>query len=846
MFQKAKPELKMYNRWWQAFLAAFFLVLVIWAWVIFAPVQVGGQATYVIISGNSMEPHFHTGDLVIVHQVSNYLVGDIVAYRNAEVKSYVFHRIDGKNLDHFIFKGDNNSWLDSYQPSQAELVGKLWIHLRRVGNIVKWLRIPINMGILAACLGIIAMAVFFGLFKNGINMNKKNKREEINNEGKKSRRGFFSSLNIFSLTRVIGLYRSKTSAISTISNDRDPNLSGNRRNKNLGGLIEGLLFFLGFISLASLALMGFSFTRPIWVEVSDNFTYQQLGTFSYSSTVPAGVYDSNKVISGDPLFPNLNCKVNLQFNYAILGDQIRELTGTHQLTATILDDTSNWQRILPLESQTSFTGNTFETTTSLDLCQIEGIVAAMEQATGLGKSSYSLIIDPGIAITGSIDNRDLKATFEPKLQFLFNDIYFYLYQNETGIDFLNPTQTGLIEGTRRRENTILLLGLEPEVGKMRVLSIIGLGLSLCGLMILAFIFTEMVRRDQETLIQMKYGSMLVDVRDRALELSLAAIDVMAMDDIARLAEQHSSVILHEMHGLTHYYFVQGDQTIYRFMSTENEGISLEPSPMQLEENLRRGVERGEFQVYYQPIVSLPDGKIISVEALLRWKHPERGMIPATEFIFTVEKTNLKDWIGKWILQEACTQFKEWHNADFQINLAVNLSGRQLEENPVEIFEQTLHKTGMDPQYLQIEIPEASIVEKDPMVLNNLKNFREMGVTIFVDGFTGQLSLSTLKQFQINSIKIDRQVIAMIGDVKKTSMVSKLILEVHRMGLKVCAQGVETNEQLVFLRENMCDMAQGYLLGYPVPADEMTLLLRNGLILDHQDLKELLPPSGGEA
>lgn len=169
-----------YKRWWQAVLAAFLLVFVVTAWIIFAPLQLGGQAAYVIVTGNSMEPGFHLGDLVIVHQVLDYRVGDIVVYRSAELKGFVFHRIIGKTIDHFILQGDNNSWTDSYQPTREEMVGKLWIQLPRAGKAVQWLRLPINMGLMAgAAGGILMTAVLMGRSKRGRGKRKKTGSERF-------------------------------------------------------------------------------------------------------------------------------------------------------------------------------------------------------------------------------------------------------------------------------------------------------------------------------------------------------------------------------------------------------------------------------------------------------------------------------------------------------------------------------------------------------------------------------------------------------------------------------------------------------------------------------------------
>src|SRR6188474_2456134 len=132
-------------------LLSLFLSLI--SWLILAPTQLGGSVTYVIVDGNSMEAKFHRGDLILLRKAATYKVGDAVTYQNAEMGRYVFHRIINLNLDRFVLQGDNNAWLDSYQPTQEEIVGKLWMHLPRVGKTVEWLRLPINMALAVGLLG---------------------------------------------------------------------------------------------------------------------------------------------------------------------------------------------------------------------------------------------------------------------------------------------------------------------------------------------------------------------------------------------------------------------------------------------------------------------------------------------------------------------------------------------------------------------------------------------------------------------------------------------------------------------------------------------------------------------
>jgi signal peptidase I len=820
--------MKMSWRLFQSVLAALLLVITITAWFFFAPTRLGGQAVYVIVNGNSMEPQFHFGDLVIARSASDYQVGDIVVYHSADLNSLVFHRIVSINLDHFFIKGDNNSWLDSSQPTKAELIAKYWIRIPGAGIIVRWLQAPISMGILAGTLGIILMAVVFSRSKYGKKMKNQPKQKWLASVREWVNRNIVGRYISVSFGKLFGNKNHANKSLAILpANQVTVPMAGNNL-KNLGSVIEASLFILGFVLLATIGIGIIAFTRPILVEVADNVGFKQFGTFSYNTVAPAGVYDSTAVTTGDPLFPKLTCVMNLHFIYSFLGNQPEDLAGTHQVTAIIQDNISGWKRTLPLEPKTAFTGSTFASNTSLDLCEVEAIVSAMEDTTDLHQSSYSLVITPRVAITGIMSARVLQAAFEPQLPFLFDKVHLYLNNSDPTTDPFNASQDGIIAGTRIQPNTISLLGLKLDVGSTRRISLVFIVISLGMLLFLAMYVSRTVRGSQEALVQVKFGSMLVDVKDKPLELSLPSIDVLTMDDLARLAEHNSGVILHEAHGLVHYYFVQGDRIIYRYMINDGPGGSQEISQLQLEENLQLGMDRGEFQVYYQPIVSLSDGKITSVEALLRWQHPQRGLISAGEFISIAEKTGLIDRMGEWMLQVACTQFELWQRAGVHIKLAINLSEYQLQRDPAGIIARVLQRTGVDPKTLQIEISESNIIRNISSVLPALQKLKNLGLQLSVDNIGGGSSLSSLGQFPINSVKIDRLVIESIGDPDSSNSVGKMIDECINQGLNVVAEGVETQEQLEFLRSHMCSQAQGYLLGRPASASEVTTLLEKGL------------------
>jgi len=248
--------------------------------------------------------------------------------------------------------------------------------------------------------------------------------------------------------------------------------------------------------------------------------------------------------------------------------------------------------------------------------------------------------------------------------------------------------------------------------------------------------------------------------------------------------------------------------------------------LQLEADLRHAVERREFMVYYQPIVSATDSRITGAEALLRWNHPEQGFISPMDFIPIAEETGLISTIGEWILREACAQNRAWQDAGYQhILMKVNFSSRQFkDETLTELISKIIRETGMPAQLLDVEITESIAMEKSSiMILNQLT---AMGLKISIDDFgTGYSSLGSLAEFPINTLKIDRTFIKNITiSVSAKAIIKAIIAMAHSLNMEVVAEGVETEEQLAFLQSQKCDKIQGYLFSPPVPEEDFRKLL----------------------
>lgn len=251
----------------------------------------------------------------------------------------------------------------------------------------------------------------------------------------------------------------------------------------------------------------------------------------------------------------------------------------------------------------------------------------------------------------------------------------------------------------------------------------------------------------------------------------------------------------------------------------------------LENSLRRALERREFVVHYQPQVSLNTGQIVGMEALVRWRHPELGLVAPMKFIPVAEETGLIVPIGEWVLQMACAQNKAWQEAGFPpLRVTVNLSARFFRRKDLmETVARILKETGLDPDYLELELTEGTTMENAEATIRTLHELKEMGVHLSIDDFgTGYSSLSYLKRFPLATLKIDRLFVQDITTSSDGAVITLAIIAMaHSLGLKVIAEGVETEEQLAFLRAHRCDEMQGYLFSRPIPAEAFTQLLREG-------------------
>ncbi len=521
--------------WLRTMSVALLVVLLAAAWVSFAPTEVGGPAAYVIVNGNSMEPGYYKGDLVVVRQEARYQVGDIVAYHYPDLGK-VIHRIVAQEGNEFTLKGDHNTWLDGFHPTPADIIGKAWIHLPALGKTVEQLREPLNMAILAGVLGIVATIGILG--------------------GKPSR------------FRRHG--RPAAGGQETVM-------------KTFGDSKEGILFVLATVAFASLVLGIFAFTRPISRTVPNDITYEQTGTFAYTGPAASGIYDASGPRTGEPLFRRLSNSMMVNFTYRLVSSEPTRAKGTYRLNAQV-SDTNGWKRTLPLKPDTDFDGASFSVTGTLDLALVQSLIDRMEKQAGVSRQEYTLAIAPEVSIGARLADQGITDDFAPRLDFTFNRMQVYPIWSEASLngssrsDRMGNAQSpftsskkGLVKRDGVEPNRLSLFALTMDVSTAREVSVFGFGASLYGMVVFAFIIFLMARRDEASDIQVKYGPLLVGVRAGELQAGNRIVDIASMDDLAKLAERDGRMILHGLEQNTHHYLVPDVGVTYRYHTNGHNG-----------------------------------------------------------------------------------------------------------------------------------------------------------------------------------------------------------------------------------------------------------------------------------
>nr|WP_088236486.1 EAL domain-containing protein [Pseudomonas viridiflava] len=301
----------------------------------------------------------------------------------------------------------------------------------------------------------------------------------------------------------------------------------------------------------------------------------------------------------------------------------------------------------------------------------------------------------------------------------------------------------------------------------------------------------------------------------------ASVGISLLSDSAR---EVSALVSQANMAMQHAKHLGGNN--FQFFTQSLQASTLER--LQLEIQLRRAVDEQQLQVFYQPKLCLRTGRLDSAEALVRWHHPQRGMVAPGEFIGLAEETGLISAIGEFVLRQACWQACEWQRQGMApIRVSVNLSVHQLRQGKlVSLVRQVLEETGLAPQWLELELTESQLLDSVEHIIVTFQQLRDLGVKLAIDDFgTGYSSLSYLRRFPVDYVKIDRAFISGLGDgTEDAAIIQAIISMAHSLGLKVVAEGVENQSQLEFLRSHGCDEVQGYLISRPIEATAMAGIL----------------------
>jgi diguanylate cyclase (GGDEF)-like protein len=254
--------------------------------------------------------------------------------------------------------------------------------------------------------------------------------------------------------------------------------------------------------------------------------------------------------------------------------------------------------------------------------------------------------------------------------------------------------------------------------------------------------------------------------------------------------------------------------------------------LRMEIDLRQALKRGQLRLHFQPLVGLSTGGIVGCEALVRWEHPDRGLVPPNDFIALAEETNIIVPLGAWVIHETCRQARRWrdaHFADRPFHVSVNLSARQFQQpGLVEEVSRALSESGLEPNCLNLEITESVMMVAGEAVVNGLASLRALGVQLSLDDFgTGFSSLSYLKEFPLDTLKVDRSFVNGTGtDAQDAAIVQAVHSLARALGMKVVAEGIETADQLDRLRAMSCDIGQGYYFSKPLTPEAFERLVQS--------------------
>jgi len=502
-------------------------------WFFLAPPALGGTTTYVITDGVSMQPRFHTGDLAMVRPVSDYRVGDIVAYRSRQLHVTVLHRIVAVTADgRYIFRGDNNSWRDPERVTRAQLIGALWFAVPGLGGRLQQLRSPTTMAILAG------LATLLLLSGAGAQAHRRRRR----------RRG----------------PEPKWLPAKT------PAPTAARISGSYGGLA---LTLLAVAACAGLAVVAWS--TPARRTVPTQVSYRQSGAFAYAaSTITGPVYDTGQATTGQPIFTRLAGPVQVRFAYALRALRADGISGTASLSAVVASP-SGWTRTFPLEPPTAFAGRRTVVTGIVHLRKLERFLQRVATATAVPDASFTLTLVPTVRVHGTMAGQPFRTSYAPPLPFTLTPLALLpplpgaaegVVRPQSGsAAVFHPGANGSVASATRASVELGAGRLSMPVAVARIAALIGLVAAIAAAVLAARLLRRTRLSDEPTRIRARYGESIVTVVHSSLGRHTDLVQVKSIEELARIAERYESMIIHEQTDLGHAYLVADGATLYAYL-----------------------------------------------------------------------------------------------------------------------------------------------------------------------------------------------------------------------------------------------------------------------------------------
>ena len=516
----------MRNKGLKWMVAGVALTLLGLAWATIAPKELGGSKSYVVIEGQSMEPKFHRGDLVALDATGKYEVGDVVGYHSTKLGHVVLHRIIGREGGRYVFKGDNNTWVDSERPRADKLIGELWVHVPGAGKQVTELGEPRNAALFAG---------FMTLLVGGFSGKKVRRRKGRHVEKK------------------------------------DRPMPEGRISRSVPPapvqFISGAFAGLGVLTVLCLILGVVAFGRPVDVMEDVSTPYTQTATFDYSAPAPAGpVYDGKEIRAGEPVFLNLVDSIDVTFDYELSSNVPFSVDGSASMALQI-KDVNGWSRSLPLVGQTAVEDGTVHMGSRVDLNSIHELLGGIERRTGVDREMYSLSVVPTVETSGTVGDQEITETYSPRLAFNIDDLQLQLQAEAPGAEaetgkLLKQSVSSSVVRPQHAPNVLSIPGPDIAVATARQMAAVG-GVACLLLLGALAAYAYMLRRsDAPNQIAARYGHIMVSVTRQSFPA--AAVDVVSIEDLAGVAVSSGRMILHEEHEGLHTYYVEDGATIYRF------------------------------------------------------------------------------------------------------------------------------------------------------------------------------------------------------------------------------------------------------------------------------------------